>query len=114
MQYGINVETILFVKVPRRTFAGFGMDENKAAEGGDGTGVIIEAAIEILPGGFSRVKGGLMEKIESEFGLGKEEIPKILGGILVGACKNGANGAWQRCGDAYPEARVDKILSVSP
>ena len=83
------MKTIISVKVPRHTFAGFGMDENMATEGGNGCCVVIEATIEILPGGFSRVNGGLPEKIESEFGLGKEWISMVSGEILVDACKNG-------------------------
>ena len=45
-----NIEAVIAMEVPRCTLAGLGMDENVAAEGPDGSGVVIEAAIKIFPG----------------------------------------------------------------
>ena len=69
MKSGANVEAVFSAEVPRCTFAGFGMDENSAAEVGNGGDVIVEATIKVLPGGFAGVEGGLTEESESEFGL---------------------------------------------
>ena len=50
MKGGADVEAVLATEVQRCALAGLCMDKNAAAEGADGSGVVIEAAIEIFPG----------------------------------------------------------------
>ena len=69
MQGGANVEAVLATEVQRRACVRFGMDAYALAKGSNGRGIIVEAAIEVLPGRFSGVEGDLAKDIGSELGL---------------------------------------------
>ena len=62
-------------------FAGdrLGVDDDRAAEWGDGRGVEVEWPVEVFPGGDSGGDIGLLEEVEHQLGLGKELVPKELG-----------------------------------
>ena len=64
IQSGVNVEAVLTVEVPTYTYTGFGMDENASVKGADGSGIVVEATIEIIPHRFGGVEDGLIEEIE--------------------------------------------------
>ena len=54
LESGADCETFAAAVVPRSTVAGFGLDDNGRAERGDGCGVKVEGAVEVLPGGHGR------------------------------------------------------------
>ena len=51
------------------------MDDDRSAERGNGRGVEVERAVEILPGGYGRGDVGLVYVVERQFGLGEELVP---------------------------------------
>ena len=50
MEGGTNVKTIFAAEVPRGALAGLCMDKDAATKGANGSGIIIEGAVEIFPG----------------------------------------------------------------
>ena len=50
MEGRTDVKTILAAEVPRSALAGLCMDKDAAAKGANGSGIIIEGAVEIFPG----------------------------------------------------------------
>ena len=45
-----NFESVVAAVVPRGTRGGLVVDEDATTKGADGSGVIVEGAIEVLPG----------------------------------------------------------------
>ena len=65
----VNVEGFARAKLPRLTVVWFGVDEDLAPERSDRSGVIIVGAMEVLPGGDVRRKGGLKKRVDRELSL---------------------------------------------
>ena len=54
------------------------MYEYAAAYGAEGGGVEVEGAVEVFPNGEEGGNGGLVEKVEGEFGLREEFVPQVV------------------------------------
>ena len=65
------------------------MDDDWASKRNNGSGVIVEGAIEVLPRGDGRVEGGLAKKVESDFCLVQEKVPEVIGEIWRDASEDG-------------------------
>ena len=52
------------VKFPGFLVVGIGVDEKHGSKGGKRSGVVIESAIEVLPGGESRSESGLTKEVK--------------------------------------------------
>ena len=65
------------------------MNDDTAAQGDGGGGLIIEGAAEVSPVRDLRVEGGLMEEVDNDIHLLQEEIPKILGEVHINAHEDG-------------------------
>ena len=74
-----DLETIAASEGPGLACAGFVVDENWAADGANGSGVKVEEAVVIFPGGHFGGGGGLTKEVEGEFCLGKQLVPKEVG-----------------------------------
>ena len=57
------------------------MDENAAAYGTKGGGVEVEGAVEGFPSREEWSDGGLVEKVEGEFGLQEDFVPQVVWGV---------------------------------
>ena len=69
MEGRADVESMAAAEVPGITGAWFVVDGDATAGRPNEGGVVVERAIELVPGGNVGSKGGLEEEVESEFGL---------------------------------------------
>ena len=69
MEGRADVESMAAAGVPELTGAWFVVDGDATAGRPNEGGVVVERAIEVVPGGNVGSKGGLEEEVESEFGL---------------------------------------------
>ena len=63
LEGGANCEAFAAAVVPQTMVAGFGVDDNGRAERGDGCGVEVEGAVEVLLGGHGRGNVGLAKEV---------------------------------------------------
>ena len=88
LEGGADGETSAAAVVP--CFAGtwLGVDDDWAAERGDGRGVKVERTVEVFPGGDSGGDVGFLEEVEDQLGLGEELVPHELGERCGHTCKD--------------------------
>ena len=65
-----NVEAAAAAEIPSGTCGCLVVDEDAATKGADGSGTIVEGAVEVFPGRLRRVNGVLTEEVKRELGLG--------------------------------------------
>ena len=56
-----DVEAVTGAKLPRISSVGLVVDKNFASKGGKWCGVVAIGAVEVLPGGYGRIKFSLVE-----------------------------------------------------
>ena len=76
-------------EVPRLTGAWFVVDWDATASRPNGFGVVVERAIEVVPGGRVGSEGGLEEEVESEFVLREKFFSEVSGEGGVDASRGG-------------------------
>ena len=76
---GADGEASAAAVVPYFVGTRLGVDDDRAAERGDGRGVEFERTVEFLPGGDDGGDVGLPEEVERQLGLGEELVPQELG-----------------------------------
>ena len=69
MEGRADVESMAAAEVPGFTGAWFVVDDDATAGSPNEGGVLVERAIEVVPGVHVGSEGGLAEEVESEFGL---------------------------------------------
>ena len=79
MQGWSDVKTVHGAEVPGAAYGGFVMYENFAAGGSHWCCIKIEVAKEGVPGGWGHSSGVRPEKVQSEFGLGQQQVPAVTG-----------------------------------
>jgi hypothetical protein len=52
---------------------------DRAAKLEERGGIVVEVAIEVFPGGHALCDGGLVEEVECQLCLWKEQVPKVMG-----------------------------------
>ncbi len=85
VESGSDIETRASAESPGESHGGFVVDDDWTSHGAQRSGVIVEGSMEVFPDGKGRGKGGLAEEVESEFCLGKEFIPQVVGEAVVNA-----------------------------
>jgi hypothetical protein len=53
--------------------------DDKAAKWEERGGIVVKGAIEVFPGGHAWCDRGLVEEVECQFCLWKEQVPKVTG-----------------------------------
>ena len=75
LEGGADGETSAAAVVPCLAGTRLGVDDIRAAERGDGYGVEVEGAVEVLTRGYDGGNVGLAEEVERQLGLGEELVP---------------------------------------
>ena len=60
---GTDVEAIVTTESLGLARTGFVVDDNRVSDGAEGSGVEVEGAVIVFPGGYFRVVGGLAKEI---------------------------------------------------
>ena len=59
-----NVEAFMQAELPGFAVVGLDVDENQAAKGDNWSGIVVESAIEVLPGRELQTESGLEKEVE--------------------------------------------------
>jgi hypothetical protein len=77
LQGDANVESIRAAEVPGAASGWLIVGDDRAWE--KRGGIVVKGAIEVFPGGHAWCDGGLVEEVECQFCLLKEQVPKVTG-----------------------------------
>jgi hypothetical protein len=79
LQGDANIESVRAAEVPGAASGWLIVGDDRAAKGEERGGIVVEGAIEAFPGGHAWCDGGLVEEVECQLCLWKEQVPKLMG-----------------------------------
>jgi hypothetical protein len=79
LQVDANIESVRAAEVPGAASGWLIVGDDRAAEWEERGGIVVEGAIEVFPGGHAWCDRGLVEEVECQLCLWKEQIPKVMG-----------------------------------
>ncbi len=79
LQGDANIESIRAAEVSGAVGGWLIVGNDRAAKWEERGGIEVEGAIEVFPGGHAWCDGGLVEEVECQFCLWKEQVPKVTG-----------------------------------